>query len=441
MIEKTRLQRISSLAIPIIGGMMSQNILNLVDTYMVGFLGDAALAAVGLGGFANFMCQAIILGISVGVQATAARRKGEGRHDETAAPLNAALLVVLVSGLVLSVVLFFLAPLFYPYLNGDPEVIEVGVPYLQSRIAAIVFVGINFSFRGYWNGTDRPWLYMQTLIAMHATNIVLNYMLIFGNWGAPELGVLGAGMATSISTAIGTMIYFGLGFVYARENGFFKSMPTRDGIVRLIKLSIPNSIQQLFFSAGFTATYWIIGKVGTAELAAASVLLNITMVAYLPALALGLSSSTLVGQALGRNEPNDAHRWGWDVSIVGAIGIGLIGLPMVFMAEWMLSIFLHEPATVALGVWPLRLVGISISIDAIGMILMHSLLGSGATKWVMRVSVGLQWGFFLPMAFLLGPVLGYGLLSIWLLQTGYRGVQAVIFMMLWNGKSWVGIKV
>ena len=83
--------------------MVSQNLLNIVDTAMVGFLGDAALAAVGLGGFIVFMCQALILGISTGVQSSAARRKGEGRTDRAAAVLNTALLLVLIVAPVLSI--------------------------------------------------------------------------------------------------------------------------------------------------------------------------------------------------------------------------------------------------------------------------------------------------------------------------------------------------
>ena len=88
--DLVRRNRIFGLALPIIGGMVSQNLLNIVDTAMVGFLGDAALAAVGLGGFIVFMCQALILGISTGVQSSAARRKGEGKPERAAAILNTA---------------------------------------------------------------------------------------------------------------------------------------------------------------------------------------------------------------------------------------------------------------------------------------------------------------------------------------------------------------
>ena len=310
--QRTRLRRIFGLALPIIGGMVSQNVMNLVDTAMVGTLGNAALAAVGIGGFATFMCQALILGVSTGVQATAARRKGEGRLSESAVFLDAGLLLVVLSAPLLSLVLYFVVPQVYPGLNGDPQVIAAGVPYLPIRVLAIVFVGMNFAFRGYWNAIDLSKLYMSTLIVMHASNIFLNYVLIFGKLGAPALGVTGAGLASALSTVIGSLIYFALGFKYARRNGFLRGLPRRHEVATLVRLSLPTGVQQLFFSAGFVVTYWIIGLVGTAELAAASVLINVMLVAILPGLGLGLAAATLVGQALGRGEADDASRCGQD---------------------------------------------------------------------------------------------------------------------------------
>ena len=117
MVSGPRLRRILTLALPIIGGMVSQNVLNLVDTAMVGTLGDAALAAVGLGGFATFAFMAPILGLSTGVQVMAARRKGEGRFNETALPLNAGLLLVLVGAPVLTLILYQLIPAIYPMIR------------------------------------------------------------------------------------------------------------------------------------------------------------------------------------------------------------------------------------------------------------------------------------------------------------------------------------
>lgn len=441
MIEARRLRRILALALPIVGGMVSQNVLNLVDTAMVGTLGDAALAATGLGGFALFMCMALILGISTGVQATAARRKGEGRHDETAVVLNGALVLVLVSAPLISLMLYYLVPVFYPWLNADPEVIRQGVPYLQVRLLAIVFVGINFAFRGYWNAVDLSRLYMGTLVVMHATNIFLNYVFIFGNFGAPALGVTGAGLASALSTVIGAGMYVLLGLRYARAGGFLHGLPAAHVYKNLISLSLPSSIQQFAFAAGFVATYWIVGLVGTRELAAASVLINVTLVAILPGIGLGLSAATLVGQALGRDDSHDAEAWGWDVVKVACVALTLLGIPMWLVPDLILAVFIHDPLTVEVGRWPMRLVGMTMLIEALGLVLMNALMGAGDVRRVMVVAITAQWLVFLPLAYLVGPLLGLGLTGIWIMQGVYRSGQAIFFYRFWKQRAWAAIRV
>jgi putative MATE family efflux protein len=439
--DAARRNRIIGLALPIIGGMVSQNLLNIVDTAMVGFLGDAALAAVGLGGFVVFMCQALILGISTGVQTSAARRKGEGKPERAAAILNSAIVIVLVVAPVFSLVLIQLAEPVYPFLNSDPAVIEKGVPYIEWRLGAIVFVGMNFAFRGYWNALDLSRLYMTTLIIMHACNIVLNYALIFGHFGAPALGVTGAGMASAISMGIGTTVYFYLGFRHVRKDGFLRRVATRTEIAALIRVSIPSGLQQLFFAAGLVAMFWIIGRIGTPELAAANVLITVLLFAILPGLALGIACATLVGQALGKREPDDAYQWTFDVAKLTIVLLTILGLPLWLAPDLVSSIFIHEPATRELARWPMRIMGLTMPIEAIGFAFMHGMLGAGDARRVMFVSIGTQWLLFLPLAFVLGPVLGYGLISVWVWQGVTRALQSWLFFTMWRGRKWQHIEV
>ena len=439
--EKERLQRILALSLPIIGGMVSQNLLNVVDTAMVGFLGDAALAAVGLGGFVVFASQALILGISTGVQTLAARKKGEGRPERSARILNSALVLVLLIAPPLSILLYWLVEPVYPFLNSDPAVIEQGVPYVQWRISAIVFVGMNFAFRGYWNAMDMSRIYMTTLIMMHAVNIFLNYVLIFGHFGAPALGVTGAGMASAISVAIGTIIYFILGMRHVVGDRFLKGIADRAEFRSLIKISIPAGIQQLFFAMGLVSMFWIIGKIGTSELAAANVLITVLLFAILPGIALGIGGTTLVSQAMGQKNVDDAHQWTWDVAKVTVALLTFLGLPMVLIPDLVSSIFLHDPATRELARWPMRIVGLSMPIEALGFAFMHGLIGAGDARRVMLVSIGTQWFLFLPLAYLCGPVLGFGLLSVWILQGGSRAMQTAIYWGSWQRRSWQHIKL
>jgi putative MATE family efflux protein len=439
--DRDRRSAIWAIALPIMGGMMSQNILNLVDIWMVGHLGDAALAATGIGGFTNYLCIAFIIGLSAGVQALAARRLGENRHAETAIPLNGGLILSLLLGLPLSILLILLVPDFFPYLNSDPAVIAEGVPYLQIRLASMIAVGMNFSFRGYWSAIHMTGIYLRTLLVMHAINIFLNWVLIFGNLGAPALGVKGAGLATSLSLFVGTGIYFSFALRHARDKGFLDRIPSLGTLKQQLKLSLPASVQQVFFAAGLVTLMWILGRIGTAEVAAANVLMTFHLTALLPSFGVALATTTLVGNALGRRDIDDAARWGWNAAMLTMIYGLALGLAVIPFAQPLLGFFLKNAATQQLAYLPMVLWALGIGFDAAGMVLMNALIGAGDTRRSMWISILWQWVFFLPLAFVVGPVLGFGLLAVWLLNAVYRVGQAAVCAQQWAGRKWTHVEI
>jgi len=105
------------------------------------------------------------------------------------------------------------------------------------------------------------------------------------------------------------------------------------------------------------------------------------------------------------------------------------------------SIFIHDPATRELARWPMRVMGVTMPLEAISFAFMHALLGAGDAQRVMLVSIGTQWLVFLPLAYLVGPVLGFGLLGVWILQGGGRALQAYLFVHMWRGRKWQNITV
>ena len=436
-----RNREILHLSLPILGGMMSQNALNLVDAWLVGGLGAAALAACGIANFLNFMAVAAITGLSTAVQAMAARRVGEGRLAEAAVPLNGGLLLSVAVGVPLSLALIAATPWFFPLLVDDPEVVAAGVPYLQWRLVAVAFVGMNFSFRGYWSAIKLTRLYLHTLLWMHALNMLFSWVLIYGHFGFPALGTSGAGIGTTLAIAIGTATYFWQASRHASAHGFMHGLPSREQVRGLLRLGMPTCIQQLLFSGGFTMLFWIVGQIGTAELAVANVLVTLTLLAVLPGIGFGIAATTLVSQALGRQDPADAHRWAWDVYKVAAVVFTALAVPMLAFAGPILDFFLRDPALVALGTLPLQLVGVGILVDGLGLVMMHALLGAGASGLVMRVSVAFQWLLFLPLAYVVGPVLGMGLTAVWLGMTAYRALQSGVFVVAWERRTWSAIRV
>lgn len=245
----------------------------------------------------------------------------------------------------------------------------------------------------------------------------------------------------AMAMAIGSAIYFFLGFRHIAKDGFLKRLATRRETSALIRISLPAGFQQLIFASGMVAMFRIIGMVGTAELAAANVLITVLLFAILPGLALGLTCTTLVGQALGRKEPEDAYQWAWDVSKVAAVLLTVLGLPMWLVPDLVSSLFIHDPETRELVRWPMRLVGLTMPIEAMSFSFMHALLGAGDAKRAMMIGIGTQWLLFLPLTYLFGPILGFGLFTIWLLQGSSRTLSAFLYVVLWRGREWQRIVV
>lgn len=244
--SSARFREVWLLALPILGAMLSQVLLNLVDLAMVGHLGSTALAAVGAASFLHFTAFSAITGLATAVQAMAARRYGEGRLDETAVPLNGGLLLSVAIGLPLSVILIVATPWLFATLYADPAVGAEGTDYLRYRLAGIVAVGINFSFRGYWSAIRRAQLYLYVLGGMSLLNIVLDWLLIFGKLGLPALGTRGAGLANLISAVAGAGTYLWLAWRQARPAGFLRRRPSRQQLADLaVKAIFPNNARSL----------------------------------------------------------------------------------------------------------------------------------------------------------------------------------------------------
>ena len=180
--------------------------------------------------------------------------------------------------------------------------------------------------------------------------------------------------------------------------------------------------------------------VGTHQLAAVNAITNVMLVGILPCIALGIGAATLVGQSLGRKDPQNAYLWGWDVAkmaIVFAIGLGTI---FYLFTDPIMGIFLKEPEALKLAHWPFKLSALIIVIDAVGLVFLNALNGAGSTKSTLYVSIISQWILFLPVAWYLGPYLGKSLTIIWVAYSVYRVLQTGAFVWLWQRRSWSRIQ-
>lgn len=422
-------------------GMVSANLLTVVDRMMIGRLGDSALAAVGQGAYLCQLAAALLLGLTTAVQAMTARLVGEDKVNRSADPLNAGVLISLAAGLPIAVLGFWLAPILFPLLHPDPAVTAEGAPYVRAVLIGSAALGMGMAFQGFWNGIGKPVIYMRILVATHLVNIALNYILIFGKLGAPALGTMGAGVASTAAAVFGAIVHVVLASGRARDFGFLSRWPSAELLRRVFRLSIPSSIQYTTFSAGYLAFLWMMGQIGTAETAAAAILVTVLQVALMPGVGMGQAAATLVGQSLGRGEPDQAAQWGWDTAKAGFVILFVVGLPMLLIPDLVTGLFIINPDTVALARTPMRLSGVLVAVFAVNFAMMYSLLGAGAAKRVMATSFLCQWAFFLPAVYVVGPVMGYGLREIWWVQMAYGMLAGLSYAVQWRAGSWKRIQV
>ena len=463
-VPMTRVTMVLSNALPVMGGMVSQNVLNLVDAAMIARLGTVAVAAVGLGSTANFQCQALLQGVSSAVQAIAARSYGKSMTDvafaekkEIARPLNAAIVIVLFFGFPLAWWCYHNCAWFVPtyYASRDVAVASATVPYLRARLLAVPAVGINFAFRGFWNAIQQPQVYMNTLVVMHITNITVSFMLIWGvpALGVPKFGVAGAGLGTAFSVWVGTAMYIYQGFKRAKKYGFgfslrrreggaeldeeFSSFPTKEEIMLLIKQALPTGITNVLYASAMVFMYAIVGAISTTSVAAVNVLINLMLVLVLPCMGMGLAAGALSGRALGAGDVEDAKQWPWDVSKITAAGMSIFGLLIALFPQPILSVFLTDPEAIRVATMPLRLTGLTACGDAVSLTMQNALLGVGDVKTVALVSILAQWAVFLPIAWFSVHKLNQGLFCVWAIYVLYRVGVGMVYAWLWKRGKWL----
>ncbi len=423
--------------------MLSQSMTNLADTALVGPLGEASLAAVGAGSYANFVALSLLAGLSAGIQAQVARRDGAGRTAECIVPINHGLLLSVLFALPLSLLLALAAPwlLNLIYHSDTASFTNDAIAYFQIRVLSLPAAAMILSFRGFWNGAGQPRSFLYLLVITHISNVVISYLLIYGKFGLPALGVKGAALGTLISMYLCALLNFIKVKQQTKASGLLSQWGNLSSFKRLMQLIIPDSLQQTLFALGMMLLFAMVAKMGTSAMAVAHVLMNISLVLILPGLGLGMAANTLVSKSLGAQEPERAWQWGQETMYTASASLLLLSLPLLLMPETVLALFLHNPALVQLGKIPLQLTGIGLILDAPSLVFIQALLGAGANRVVLYIRFLLQWLLLLPVCWLIGPELGLGLTAFWAVTTIQRLISSISFMAVWNARKWSRISI
>jgi Na+-driven multidrug efflux pump len=288
-------------------------------------------------------------------------------------------------------------------------------------------------------------------------------MFIFGNWGAPRMGMAGAGFAAFASTWVGLfiMVAWALRKKYRRGYGPFSFAKFDGTLVRsLLRLSVPSGVATLAVMSGFALFAMIVshldsiqgarlvqsdcpGSKGEAVNSAATTLIvGVLKLTFTACLAFGTSTATLVSQSLGEGNGKRAAAFGWTSVRLGLGIFGVVGfLEGIVFPEQILNLLSNSPAVRQAALMPLQMMGIFTPMIAVGMILTQALFGAGNSLFVMVVELILHFTCLVPLAWLLGITLGFGLVGVWSAAATYVLLLTVVMVYKFAKGDWQAIKI
>ncbi|HDL86604.1 MAG TPA: MATE family efflux transporter, partial [Candidatus Acetothermia bacterium] len=414
------------------------------DTAMLGRLGSIPLAAAGISGVAYFAIVSSLAGIGIGVQTLTARRYGEGDLLQCGQVLNAGLILGLLSGIPLVLSSGGLAHIISPFLSQQGEVARLGEIYLRYRFLGSAFLLLNMIYRGFYNGIGDTKQQLVSAIIVTVSNILLDYALIFGNFGSPKMGIAGAAIASSLATALGFAYFLIVSLMpkYRRVYLLYRRFVHALSRIRpIIRLSLPVMGQRLTSNGSFFIFFSIVARIGTLELAASNVIRSVIGLSIMPAIGIGVAGMTLVGQNLGAKKPDQAEVFAWDAAKLAAYLMASIGLLFVAFPRFIFMIYTTDPAVIALGRTPLIFLGLTQAFGGISLVLEQSLQGAGNTRFVMLAEVLVCSLFYLPVAYLLGIHLHLGITGAWLGELAYWITMSSLMAAKFRTGTWKAITV
>ncbi len=415
------------------------------DVYVAGFISPEVQAAVGFVGLLYFFVIILANAISIGTLALVSRSIGAGDFGNGVEAGRQSLIFSVAVALVLTAGgLFFYREIIL--LAGFPEKIRtIAETFLRIFAVALgsnyVLIVSNALFRA--SGDVKKPLF--TMFVVTVINIAGDFGFVFGIPPLPRLGYPGIALATAISVTAG--MFLNLFLLYASRwkrlyDGSWRPAPAT--IRRIFDLGWPAAMLQIAWNAGSIVVYNILGRLGEASITALAAVANglrIEAIIFLPAFALNMSASVLIGQNLGAGNPGRAESLGWRIAGIGVAVISVMALVVFIWAGFFASILAKDAAVLAETTRYLRINMISEPFLAMSLSLSGGLQGAGDTRGTMWVIIIAMWIIRLPLAYFLALVLGYGATGVWAAMATSVVIQSMLMARRFHGGKWKQVKI
>jgi len=412
-----------------------------VDRVFLSRVGELHLAASMAGGLTMFMLSSFFVGTVGYVTAIVAQYYGAKRYELCGEAAFQSILIALVC----YPVLLGLSPLvryFFVLAGHAPRQIELGYLYFQTLIFGSVFLILRYALAGFFLGVGRTTVVMLANLVGMLVNIPVNYALIFGKLGFPEMGLQGAAIGTIAGNATIFAILL-LFYLRGANRGQFntnRSLHFRPQIMgKLLRFGIPAGFEMFLSVTAFNLFVQFMHSYGTVVAAAVTITFNWDIVAFIPMLGMSHATTALVGQNIGAGDREEARRSTYVALRVAWVYSGFMVLLFVFGTRYLVGAFAsgfgaNAAQITSLAVVMLRLAAIYTLADSAQLVFTGALRGAGDTRWVMRMSIGLHWVFSGVAIFLIRSIQADPV-TVWVVFIAFvLGLGLVMFLRFRSGK-------
>ena len=429
------------LAAPVMLGMLGHTFVSFIDNIMVGQIGTAELAAVSLGNSFMFIAMSIGIGFSTAITPLIAEADASNHLKQARSTYKSGLFLCTTLGIALFLGVYFCKPLMH-LMNQPEEVVALAIPYLDLVAFSLIPLVIFQAIKQFSDGMSMTKYPMYATLLANIVNIALNYILIFGKFGFPELGIVGAAYGTLASRVIMVIYLWMLLRFKERSAKIVKNIESFVVdflmIKKIINLGSLSAMQMFFEVAIFTAAIWLSGLLGKNPQAANQIALNLSSMTFMVAMGLSVASMIRVGNQKGLQNYSELRRIAFSIFLLGVILATLFALVFFIFHEFLPNIYVDlsdvknykdnmEVLSIASNLL-LAAAFFQIS-DSIQVVVLGALRGLQDVKIPTILTFISYWIVGFPVSYFLGKEDMYGSFGIWLgLLAGLTTASVLLFI-------------
>ena len=437
--RKEMIKSILVIAFPTIADMLVQTLLGFFDMVMVGRLGPAAIGAVGMGNAPVMTVTTVFFAISVGTTALMSRAYGaRQKHEGKEVMGQSMLLSIPISFVVTALFLSFANPILR-FLGGGGDIREA-LKYFYVVSAGLPFVCFNVVFAAAYRSISKAKIPMRSNVISVIANIILNYLFIF----VLDMGVLGAGIATSLARGMVFFYYIYLTFFTSKywlgirlRHLKYK----RETVRRILNIGVPSAVEQSLFRVGMLFFEIMVINLGTLAYAAHKIALTAESFSFNLGFGFSVAGTALVGQAMGKDNIEEAETTTYLTTGLSVAVMTMFGIIFFIVPDLIIKMFTDDPDIRPLAEGALRIVSTCQPFLAASMVLSGVLRGIGDTRTVFWISNVGMYIVRLPLTYYMLNYLGIGLMGVWCVMTVDLAVRSYLFYRRFRAGKWKYIKV